>query len=597
MFHGRTATPMLTAAAITLCLSGAAVAQDVIDNDGFLPFPVEGEPGYEYAGDRVLMRFAESVPHAQRLEIIASVGGTVLREYHLVPGLFSITAPLGVRETIQVLSDLPIVDYVEPDYITRLAATPNDTFFSSQYGLHNFGQNINGQNGIADADIDAPEAWDDETGDASVVVAILDTGILYTHPDLNDNIWANPGEVINGIDDDGNGFVDDIRGWDFHSGDNNPTDTSGHGTHTAGTVGAEGNNGQGVAGVMWDCQLMPVRILGSSGGTLSAAIAGIEYATDMGVPISNNSWTIFGFSNALANACFNARNAGHLMVCAAGNNGSNNDSSPFYPASFGYDNIISVAASDNRDNRPSFSNYGPVTVDLGAPGVDVASTWTGNNYVYSSGTSMASPHVAGAAGILKSAQPSLTYLQIRSAILDNVRPVASLSGLTVTGGVLNLNDALDSLGGSQSFDAPLVSFNITRGSLIAGNVNSIQHSDNAYLAVDPDPSNNRWVAQTVVRARSPLTTISTMDVSVEGHITSTNSLVNIFILNQASGRWMFFGTDAFNLTDKTISITNIPNASRFVNSSNGNIFIRVFVKKSNLDFDLFLDEVEVTVYQ
>ena len=286
---------------------------------------------------------------------------------------------------------------------------PNDTYFNLEWGLHNTGQTIQGQVGIADADIDCPEAWDLSTGNASFVIADIDTGMQWTHPDLDGNVWSNPGEIAgNGIDDDGNGYIDDTRGWDFYSVDNNPDDGDGHGTHTAGTIGAEGNNGIGVVGVNWQCKIMPLRFLGPFGGSTSDAILAVNYAAAKGVRVSNNSWGGGGFSQGLFDAINAAKAVGHVFVAAAGNNGSNNDSSPFYPASYNLDNLISVAATDNRDNRASFSNYGAVSVDLGAPGVNVASTYTASGYAYLSGTSMATPHVTGVVALVEALNPSWT---------------------------------------------------------------------------------------------------------------------------------------------------------------------------------------------
>jgi hypothetical protein len=327
-----------------------------------------------------------------------------------------------------------------------------------QWGVNNTGQSIRGISGVADADIDGYEAWDVRTSAADIIVAVIDSGVQWSHPDLDDNIWSNSDEIAgNGVDDDNNGYVDDVRGWDFYGNDSNPDDAEGHGTHCAGTVGAEGNNGIGVAGVAWDVQIMPLRFIGPFGGSTSDAIAAVNYAVANGAKISNNSWGGGGFSTALRDAIANAGANGHLFVAAAGNDGVNTDSSAHYPSSYSNDNIISVAATDNRDNLAGFSNYGISTVDLGAPGVDIASTYNGSGYVWNSGTSMAAPHVSGAAAVLWAENPSWTYEQVRDRLYATVRATGAMSGITATGGVLNLQAALGSGGGGPANTAPAVS--------------------------------------------------------------------------------------------------------------------------------------------
>jgi len=383
------------------------------------------------------------------------VGARLIRQLKGVEGLEHLEVGMPLDRAAALLSALPFVDYAEPDYVVRPVAQPNDTYIGLQWGIHNTGQSIRNVTGIPDADIDGFEAWDTRTSAAGVVVAIIDSGTQWSHPDLDGNIWDNADEIAgNGIDDDGNGYVDDIRGWDFYNNDNNPDDGDGHGTHTAGTVGAEGNNGAGVAGVAWDVQLMPLRFIGPFGGSTSDAIEAVNYAVANGARISNNSWGGGGFSTAMRDAIASARANNHLFVAAAGNDGVNTDSSPHYPSSYTEDNIISVAATDNRDNIAGFSNYGANSVDLGAPGVDIASTYTGSSYVWNSGTSMAAPHVAGAAAILLAHNPSWSYAQIRDRLYQTVRPTSAMSTRTSTGGVLNLAAALAGGGGGPSNTPP-----------------------------------------------------------------------------------------------------------------------------------------------
>jgi thermitase len=333
-------------------------------------------------------------------------------------------------------------------------------------------------------DIGAKNSWSHGKGQG-VVVAVIDTGVDYTHEDLVDNLWRNSGETgtdnqgrdksTNGIDDDGNGFVDDVIGWDFVSDDNKPFDLAlepmdilmkggnpGHGTHCAGNVAARANNGKGIAGAAPEAQIMVLRFLSEYGeGTTAGAIQSINYAVSMGAKVLSNSWGSEGEdpeeaveNQALRDAVTEAQNAGVLFIAAAGNGhqgeGYDNDTDPdpTYPASYDHDNIISVAALDSKDELGSFSNWGARTVDLGAPGVSVYSTMVGGTYsdkvidfmgivVDWDGTSMAAPHAAGAAAAYWSKHPSATWREVKAALLNSAKPIGSLTGKTVSGGKLN----------------------------------------------------------------------------------------------------------------------------------------------------------------
>ena len=379
-------------------------------------------------------------------EVIGGLGmtGQVLIE---IPGadIDTVCAWLG--------SD-PGIAYFEPDAVQAVQLLPDDSSFSSLWGMHNTGQT----GGTSDADIDAPEAWDITTGSSDVVVAVIDTGIDYEHPDLAANVWVNPGETPDdGIDNDGNGYIDDVHGWDFAYDDSDPMDGDGHGTHVSGTIGAVGDNAKGVAGVNWTVRLMALKFLNDHGsGSTADAILATNYATmmklDYGVNIvaTNNSWGGGGYSSALRDAIQAGGDAGILFVAAAGNGGNDgigddNDVSPHYPSNYDLDCIISVAATNHNDQRAGFSNYGESSVDLAAPGVSIYSTLPGSNYGEGDGTSMASPHVAGAVGLLAASDPAATAPAIRSAILTGVDPVASMAGISVTGGRLNVYQAMQIL--------------------------------------------------------------------------------------------------------------------------------------------------------
>lgn len=384
---------------------------------------------YPYASDRVIVAYkSEGDVKAARANGL-SLETTLSTDNNIYDvKLYKIEDPAkeSVLDVIKKLKDEPNVAFVEPDYIIQATDTvPNDPSYSKLY---------------APAKISAPKAWDTFTGAKNVVVGVIDSGVNYNHPDLAGNIWVNPGEIAgNGIDDDKNGYIDDVYGWNFVSNNNKPLDDNGHGTHVAGTIGAVGNNGVGVVGVTWNTQIASLKFLDANGsGYTSNAILAINYAAAKGFDILNNSWGGGSYSQSLKNA-IDAYNG--VFVAAAGNEGNNNDSRPSYPASYTSSNIIAVAATTNTDALASYSNYGKTSVDLGAPGSSIYSTYL-SSYSTLSGTSMATPQVAGAAALLKSYKPSLSASQVRNLILNNVDSVSSLKNKTVTGGRLNVAKAL-----------------------------------------------------------------------------------------------------------------------------------------------------------
>jgi subtilisin family serine protease/DNA-binding beta-propeller fold protein YncE len=343
---------------------------------------------------------------------------------------------LSVEDAIARLRERGDVEVAEPNYVLTADRLPDDARFGELYAFNNTGQT----GGAAGADINATRAWNISTGSRGVIVAVIDTGIDATHPDLAANLFTNAGEIPgNGIDDDGNGYIDDVHGWDFANDDNNPDDDAGHGTHVSGTIGAVGDNGLGVAGINWHVTILPVKFLGADGsGFSSDALRGIDYATLMGAQVMNNSWGGGGYSAIMQDSIAAAETAGMVFVAAAGNAGQNIDEIPQFPASYVLPNVIAVAATDDEDGIPDFSNWGPQSVLLGAPGVSILSTVPGGGYGFKTGTSMATPMVTGAVALLRAAEPGITVAQVRARLMASVDPVPSLQYTTVSGGRLNL---------------------------------------------------------------------------------------------------------------------------------------------------------------
>ena len=396
-----------------------------------------------YAPDAVLVKFRPSANASDKARARGLANAAANRQFKSVKGLEKLTLKKGqsVNGAIKRLQKLPFVAYAEPDFLVQKAT--NDQYYGLLYAIDNTGQAVANSPGTPDADMDVVEAWNIQTGDPSLVIAVIDEGVQWNHPDLANNMWTNPGEIAgNGIDDDDNGFVDDLYGYDFYSDDGDPMDEGGHGTHVAGTICAEASNGIGIVGVVHQCKIMALRFLGPQGGSTSGGIASIDYAVQMGAKISNNSWGGGGFSRALYDSIAAARDADHIFLAAAGNDGTNNDSLPHYPSNYNLPNVISVAATDNNDAIAGFSNYGATSVDIGAPGVDIASTYITNSYSYLSGTSMATPNVTGVVALIRSEFPDWNYQQVIDHLYATARPAASMAGITTTGAIANAEAAL-----------------------------------------------------------------------------------------------------------------------------------------------------------
>lgn len=488
---------------------------------------VEGPEALNWVGrlgptDSVIARFADEASRRAAEGVLAASGDRVVRTWPSGASLVALGPGVRPSETLTRLQGLPGVLYAQTNSIRRLAATPNDPLYGSQFQL----------NQANNADIDAPEAWDITKGKRSVVVAVTDTGIDYTHPDLYLNMWLNQEEIpagirsslvdtdanalidfrdlnsrnaaggvvvngsgqpinspfvsdrngntyidaqdlltdpawSNGLDDDGNGALDDLSGYNFASdpANKNAKDDQGHGTFVAGLTGASTNNGLGVAGVAWDVRLVAVKFLASNGsGTDAAAIESINYAADLGADVINASWGGTDDAIALLEAIQYAGTKGTVFVAAAGNAAVDNDVTPFYPASYRAPSLISVASINSSGGLSWFSNYGDETVDVGAPGEGVVSTISGGFYGSGSGTSFAAPLVSGAVALAAGLYPNLDAKQMVAHVLSKTKAWGSLAGKTVTGGLISARRVLETpapapipFGLSQGgFEAPVV---------------------------------------------------------------------------------------------------------------------------------------------
>jgi thermitase len=412
----------------------------------------------------VLVRFKPGVTLDQIREIAFANHDRLVDEIEAVNGL-SVIDDLDDADTDTVVAQYAAmsdkVEYAEPNftiklddpiqkeslddlvYRTPLFPHPNDPQFADQWALHNIGQN----GGKERADIDAIKAWQTTKGSADVVVAVLDSGVDFTHVDLRENMWFRP-ESVPAYTDDELGSFNDLNGFNGTDKISDPMDDNGHGTHCAGIIGAEGDNGIGVTGVNWKVKIMPLKFLGRGGfGTTDDAIEAINYAIDrknhgVNVRIISASWGSTSYSRALEDTIRAAGDAGILFVAAAGNDGSNNDSWPHYPSNYDLPNVISVAALDRSDSLASFSNFGVKTVQVAAPGKEILSTWLNDSYREASGTSMATPYISGVAALIVAHEPKITVAKLRERLLKAVDKIDSLTGKIASGGRINAAKAL-----------------------------------------------------------------------------------------------------------------------------------------------------------
>jgi uncharacterized protein (TIGR03437 family) len=445
-----------------LCASGLeSAAQELAGGPAAGPLIfVDRSNVPKYVPDELLVRFRPGIEKSQMVSTHATMGAEVITEYRSVKNLQRVRLPFGmhVEEAVLTYQRHPDVLYAEPNYIVWAEPTnPNDPNFTNGtlWGLHNDGTG----GGTPDADIDSPEAWDTTTGSNNVIVTVIDTGVDYNHPDLAANMIQLETNCSDGVDNDGNGRIDDCRGIDTANSDNDPFDDNGHGTHVSGTIGAVGNNGVGVVGVNWIIKLMACKFLTAGGsGSTAGAIGCLDYVAlmkDRGVNIfaTSNSWGGGPFAQSLFDAIDAQRQRGILFIAAAGNAGTDNDIAPHYPSNYYLPNIIAVAATDRNDLKSSFSQFGRHTVHIGAPGSSIMSTVpTGScsicdpsGYTSISGTSMATPHVTGVAALLKAQDPSRDWKKIKNLVLAGGDNISALATNTVTGKRLNAAASLNCL--------------------------------------------------------------------------------------------------------------------------------------------------------
>ena len=445
---------------LTSCMkdidTSSATAEVVSDDATF-----NGSNEHSYVPNELLVKFKEGTSESGKSKLLSRINATVaekiltksMQRANHKEAVLLLHTSLAVLEAKKKIASAEI-EYAEPNYIYQHDAITNDTYYTNGtlWGMLGDGLTPSNQYGSQ-----ANEAWTaGHTGLKSVYVGVIDEGAMFNHADLSGQVWTNTFDPVDGRDNDGNGYIDDVHGWDFDGNDNSTFDGSqdDHGTHVTGTIGAKGNNNAGVVGMNWNITIITAKFLGRRGGTTANAIKAIDYLTDLKtrhgftLPAINNSWGGGGFSKALQDAIERANQQNILFVVAAGNGGSdgvgdNNDAAPSYPGSYPNDNIICVASITSTGARSSFSNYGAKSVDIGAPGSAIMSTVPGKNgasaYASYSGTSMATPHVTGAAALYASTHAGANAAAIKSAILGSAVPTSSLSGKCVTGGRLNVS--------------------------------------------------------------------------------------------------------------------------------------------------------------
>ena len=452
--------PNLRTAAIAVAIVAAHGLSSAAYAGGRPDLVIAGlDAGRAHQSNQIIVKYRDGTSAAEQAAVREGLGASKLDTVRTGSArvgeteLLRLPGGVGVAASVRALANDPAIDYVEPNWIYQHQATSNDPYYTngSLWGMYGDATSPANQFGSQ-----AGEAWAaGHTSCGDVWVGVIDEGYMYTHEDLVANAGRNPGEIAgDGIDNDGNGYVDDVYGWDFDGGNNTVFDgtSDDHGTHVAGTIGGVGGNGKGVAGVCWSVKLINAKFLGRRGGTTANAIKAVDYMTDLktrhnlNMVATNNSWGGGGFSQGLQDAITRAGNANILFIAAAGNSGANNDTTASYPSGYNNANIIAVAALTSTGAMASYSQYGKTTVDICAPGSAIMSTVPKSSkgkvisgYASYSGTSMATPHVAGAAALYKSTRPGATAADVKAGIMGSSVLTASCNGKVVSNGRLNVS--------------------------------------------------------------------------------------------------------------------------------------------------------------
>ncbi len=554
--------------------------------------PTERPPAPAFVPGEVLVQLRDSAGPREREEVVRRASGR-LRERVVTKamrgeratGLLRIETPLAVEEAIRRLQRDPNVAFAEPNWIVTADAASNDPYYTAGnlWGMYGDDQpSSSGPGGTTNAfGSQAEDAWAaGATGSRAVFVGIVDEGVAFGHPELAANVWTNPFDPPDGRDNDGNGYVDDVHGWDFFSNDSSVYDGTDddHGTHVAGTIGASGGNGAGVAGACWQVTMIPTKFLGPSGGSVSNAVKALDYLGDLktrhglNIVVANCSWSTTGYSQSLNDAVIRAAKRNILVVASAGNSTRDNDATNTYPANFDttratttqtaatYDGVIAVAAIDRNGALASFSNWGATRVDLGAPGVAIVSTYPPSGYASYNGTSMAAPHVSGAIALYVSTHPGVLGPQLRSAILSSVTPTPSLSGKTVTGGRLNMSSFAAV---PVTHDVAITSFvapaSVARGTSVALSVTAANRgtATETFTVSVTDAPPSGGTAGTMSAPRS-VTLAAGASVQLAFTWTTSNASVGTHVLRAAASQVSGETRLADNALSRSVSVTQAP---------------------------------------
>lgn len=580
----------------TLAIAQVPTQPSRMGSDLTRPPMVKGE----YAPDHVVVTFRPNTSLATKQDVLKRYGLTnnplITSKYFSVLNITPRSKAMGVtvHNLTRALANHPAVLYAELDPVLKPEFLPDDPRFDEQWGLNNTGQG----GGVNDADVDAVEAWDNVLDADTTIVAVCDDGVEYTHEDLAANMWTNPGEnPTNGIDDDGNGFIDDKHGWDFVDNDNDPMPDSpfdSHGTHVAGSVAATFNNGLGVAGAGPNVQIMALKMYPTQ-AFMSALTNAIDYAWENGADVISVSYNLDGFTQALSDAIGRAGAADVVYCGSAGNNGQNEP--PRSALRDAHDNLIFVAASNRNDDLAGFSNYGS-RVEIAAPGEDILSTYTENSYEYSSGTSMSTPMVAGVVATLRGLNPDETAREVLDRLIDNADAVANLNGLIPGQKRMNFANAT-----SVTVSPPLLSITPIMGTVLGGGLSEVMSSDDTHMQMRASSlarRGNYVTFEVEVQSPVPAANVSRIKLDTELKVNRRQLTQYIYLYNNVTGNWDVLGSTRSSTEDLMFGRTvGRQDAPKYV-GANGKIRARVMVlgaerRGVSTTFDVLTDHIQLSV--